>query len=300
MTATYVGMDIGATKCAILIDDGNGPPLSQTLPSTDWEAEPAELAAVWIDRALRSVLPKDAQVSALAVGAQGIDREQVALELEDALGTLGYRLVRCVNDASLLVPAAGLRHGLGLIAGTGAIGNGVDATGRLLLTGGWGAVIGDDAGAAGITREATKAALLAHDDGLPDDGLLAALLNAFQVDDAERLARSVNDLPTTEHWGRRASAVFAAAEAGSGLARAVITSAAEHLVRLVAQLRSRGALGTEVVAAGSVIVGQPALAGAVGDLLAEQHPDLGFRVLTSEPVSGALVLARRLQLSGRE
>lgn len=300
MTATRVGMDIGATKCAVLIDHGGGrPPLARTLPSTDWEAEPAAFGAAWIDRALRSVLPGGDAVGALAVGAQGIDREETGLDLERALGALGYRSVRCVNDAGLLVPAAGLRHGIGLVAGTGAIGNGTDAGGRLLLAGGWGAVIGDDAGAAGITREATKAALLAHDDGVPDDGLLAALLDAFQADDAERLARAVNDLPTTEHWGRRAPAVFAAAEAGSALARGVIASAAAHLVRLVTQLRRRGAVGTEVVAAGSVIAGQPALAGAVRELLAERHPDLGFRVLTGEPVGGALALARRLQVSGR-
>lgn len=95
------------------------------------------------------------------------------------------------------------------------------------------AVLGDEGGAAAIVREATLAALAARDEGLADDGLLAALLEAFGVDAlgaeggaVERLTRLVNDEPTVENWAPRAPAVFAAAEAGSGLAMAVIEAAA--------------------------------------------------------------------------
>src|SRR5690606_38333955 len=158
-----------------------------------------------------------------------------------------------------LVPAAGLESGLGVIAGTGSIGVGRDTAGAAVITGGWGWVIGDEAGAAGIVREAARAALFAHDDGLPDDGLLAALLDAFDVEDAERLARTVNDEPTMYHWGPRAPAVFAAADAGSARAVAVIDGAADSLARLVDQLLARRAVGSDAVAAGSVVVGQPRL-----------------------------------------
>jgi N-acetylglucosamine kinase-like BadF-type ATPase len=257
-----VGLDVGATKCAVLLETTAGV-TAHTVPSTGWNAEPVEYAATWILAIIERVLPADVRVDALAVGAQGLDNAELAHGLAEALRGAGLPRVLCVNDASLLVPAAGLASGIGLIAGTGAIGHGLDAEGRTLLAGGWGAVIGDDAGAAGIVREAAKAALLAHDDGLPDDGLLAALLDAFAVTDSERLARSVNDEPTTGHWGPRAPAVFAAAAAGSVRAATVIDGAAAHLVRLVTQLRDRGATGTDVVAGGSVVVGQPLLADAV-------------------------------------
>lgn len=293
MTSVRVGFDIGATKCAVLIEGPTGTH-AHTAPSHGWNAEPVEHGAAWIRSTLEAVLPAGARVDALAVGAQGIDRAEVGEGIATILREVGIPRVACVNDASLLVPAAGLRAGIGLIAGTGAIGHGTDAAGRTLLAGGWGAVIGDDAGAAGIVREATKAALLAHDDGLSDDGLLAALLNAFDVGDAERLARAVNDEPTTGNWGSRAPAVFAAAAAGSTLASTVIDGAAEHLVRLVSQLLNRHALGTDVVAGGSVVVGQPMLADAVRSRLALRHPELSFHVLAGEPVDGALELARRL------
>lgn len=293
MRDVVVGVDAGGTKTAVLVEDlRDGTRTEVVVPSTGWDAEPATAAATWLDRAVRAALADGDRVISLAVGAQGLDAPEVATALEDALVALGHPRVRAVNDAELVVPAAGLRSGIALIAGTGAIGVGVDEAGRTLATGGWGWVIGDEAGAAGIVREATRAALLAHDDGARDDGLLGALLEAFAVTTAERLARAVNDEPTMASWGPRAPAVFAAAEGGSRLAAATIDGAAAHLVRLVAQLRRRGAVGLDVVAAGGVITGQPRLQEAVRAGLTASDPDLTFHLLGAPPVLGALTIAR--------
>lgn len=289
-----MGIDVGGTKTAVRGIDRSGTVVADVVvASGEWDAEPVGRAATVIHGILESVLP-GRRVAALAVGAQGLDNDDVAEGLAAALRGLGYERVACVNDAELLVPAAGLDEGLGLIAGTGAIGVGRRADGRSIVTGGWGWVIGDDGGAAGLVREATKAALLAHDDGEPDDGLLGALLDAFAVSDAERLARAVNDEPTMANWAPRAPAVFAAAHAGSPLARAVLEAGAEHLARLVDQLVVRGAVGRDVIAGGSVIAGQPMLADALRRRLAERHPDLAMHVLREPPVAGALRLARAL------
>jgi len=203
-----------------------------------------------------------------------------------------------VNDGALLVPAAGLDAGIGIVAGTGSIAVGTGLAGEILLAGGWGWVLGDEGGAAAIVREATQAVLTAHDEGQPDDGLLGALLEAFDAGSPERLARVVNDEPTVENWAPRAPAVFAAAEAGSGLAAAVIEGAAAELAALVRRLRARGAVGTAVVAGGSVVTRQPLLARALEAQLRLVDAELELRVLAEEPVAGAVVLARRLLESG--
>ena len=289
MTALIVGLDVGGTKTDLVAETlGGEVVLETTFASEDWDAEPLDAGAAWISNALATHLPADREVLSLGVGAQGLDTAAVARGFEAALGALGLP-ARAINDAGLLVPAAGFATGIGVISGTGAIAVASDADGELLVTGGWGWVIGDEAGAAGIVRVATQRALLAHDDGLGDDGLLGALLADFGVADAERLARAVNDEPTMDNWGPHASAVFAAADSGSALADSVIRDAAGHLARLVAQLRRRGAVGADVVASGGVISNQPRLFDAFE---AAVDPALSVHLLGVKPVRGAVALAR--------
>lgn len=293
MTDLLAALDIGGTKTHLVIEAEAGGRLVDVVePSADWEAEPAAEAAAWIAARIARHRPADGRITALVLGAQGVNRAATAAALRDALA--GQDLpATVVNDAALIVPAAGLAEGIGIIAGTGAIGVGADAAGAFLTAGGWGSVIGDEGSAAGLVREAARAALRGHDQGRPDDGLLGGLLAAFAVADAERLARRVNDDPTVENWAPHASAVFAAADAGSTLARAVIADGARHLVDLVVQLRGRGAAGSAVVVAGSVIVNQPRLLDAVRTGLTDRLPGLALHVLRAPPVEGAVLLARR-------
>jgi N-acetylglucosamine kinase-like BadF-type ATPase len=292
MDRLLVGLDVGGTKLAVRVETLAGERLvDTTLDAAGWEAAPVAEAVAWISARLPGVLPSDAEIAAVGVGAQGVNTVEHAAELQKALEDVLPAPVTVVNDARLLVPAAGLDDGLAVISGTGAIGVGTDRAGRPIFAGGWGAVIGDDAGAAGIVRLATVAALDGHEDGAPDDGLLGALLAGFDVPDPGMLARTVNDEPTVAHWGRRAPAVFHAADAGSRLAVRVIGAAADHLALLVHRLVARGAVGSTVVAAGSVIVGQPRLAEAF-----RARVSLEVQLLTDAPVAGAVALARRSAL----
>ena len=290
-----VGVDVGGTKAAVYASTAEGVIVVDTVVSAlEWDAEPVTSAVEWLMAALTSALPEGSTVGALVIGAQGLDNADVISDLESALHQHGYENVQCVNDAALVVPAVGLDDGMALISGTGAIGVGADAEGRLVSAGGWGWVLGDDAGAAGIVREATKAALLAHDNGEADDGLLAELLHEFGVSNAERLARRVNDDPTMANWAPHAPAVFRAADAGSTRADQVVRRAADHLALLVDQLVRKGAEGTVVVAAGGVITHQPRLSAYVDEALASHHPQLQLLLLTQPPVVGAWILALRL------
>jgi N-acetylglucosamine kinase-like BadF-type ATPase len=293
MTDLLAALDIGGTKTHLVIEAAEGGRLVDIVePSADWEAEPAAEAAAWIAARIARHRPADGRIVALALGAQGVNRAATAAALQAALAGQGLPAT-VVNDAALIVPAAGLAEGIGIIAGTGAIGVGADADGTFLTAGGWGSVIGDEGSAAGLVREAARAALRGHDQGRPDDGLLGGLLAAFGVADAERLARRVNDDPAVENWAPHASAVFTTADAGSALARTVIADGARHLVDLVAQLHGRGAAGSAVVVAGSVIVNQPRLLDAFRTGLADRLPGFALHVLRAPPVEGAVLLARR-------
>jgi N-acetylglucosamine kinase-like BadF-type ATPase len=294
MIELVVGLDVGGTKVSLIAETRSRETVIESmLPSRGWDAEPASSGAGWVEQLLRESLPDRSHVAALGIGAQGLDTDEIAREFEGALAQRGLP-ARAVNDAALLVPAAGLELGIGVIAGTGSIAVGVDDAGNTLFAGGWGWVLGDEAGAAGIVREATKAALLGHDNGEVDDGLLAALLTGFGVSRAERLARAVNDEPTMENWGSRAPYVFVAADEGSALALTVILRASSELARLVTQLKRRNAVGSDIVVAGSVILNQPRMFDGFRGAVSVSHPDLAVRRLEASPVVGALRLAREL------
>ena len=293
MTDLIAALDIGGTKTQLILEDTAGNRvLDVTEPSLEWDAEPEDKAAAWIAERVRRHTPAGSRIVSLAFGAQGINRTETGRNLERELEALGYRTT-AVNDASLIVAAAGFTTGIGVIAGTGAIAVGADAGGSFMAAGGWGWVIGDEGSAAGLVREAVRSALRSNDYGRPDDGLLGHLVAAFGVADAERLTRRVNDDPTVDNWAPHAPAIFAAAEAGSALARDVITEGGRDLAALVTQLRNRGATGTDVVVAGSVIVNQPRLLNAFRAAVASAHPNLHVHVLRDAPVEGAVQLARR-------
>jgi N-acetylglucosamine kinase-like BadF-type ATPase len=287
-----VGADIGGTKLAVRAETPDAVVLADAeVPATGWEAAPVDRAARWLLDRLGRALPAGAEIAALGVGAQGCDTQEHCAHLAAALAGLGVPAT-VVNDAALLVPAAGLDRGIGVIAGTGSIAVGTDAAGTVLFAGGWGWVLGDEGSAPAIVREAAKAALGAYDAGRADDGLLSALLAHYGDPDPQTLARTVNDTPTTGNWGPAAPAVFRAAGSGSALALTVVDQAAAHLAALVTRLRDRGAVGDTVVAAGGVLTGQPLLADLLRGHLATGHPDLGLHLLTVPPVTGAVALAR--------
>jgi N-acetylglucosamine kinase-like BadF-type ATPase len=294
-----VGVDVGGTKVAVRVATPDGEVVGDhQWPADGWSASPAPAAARWLRSVISLAVPAEDEIVAAGIGAQGCDTQEHCRELAEAVAALGVRAT-VVNDAALLVPAAGLAEGIGVIAGTGSIAVGADARGTVLFAGGWGWVLGDDASAPAIAREATKAALAAYDDRRTDDGLLRALLGHYAVADAPSLARAVNDFPTPENWGPAAAAVFEAAEAGSALARRVVDEAARSLKLLVCQLKTRGAVGDTVVAAGSVIVQQPRLAEGLRTKLADFYPSLTLRLLEVPPVAGGVVLAlRRLSPPG--
>jgi N-acetylglucosamine kinase-like BadF-type ATPase len=287
-----VGADVGGTKIAVRVAGPDGAVrVDAEYPADGWDAAPVDAAARWLLDRLDRAVPEGDEIAAAGIGAQGCDTQAHCTSLAAAVGALGVPAT-VVNDAALLIPAAGLDTGIGIIAGTGSIGVGTDRTGAVLFAGGWGWVLGDEGSAPAIVREATKAALAARDDGRADDGLLGALLTHFAASDPQTLARAVNDDPTTGNWGPAAPAVFRAADAGSPLAIGVVDNAARHLARLVTRLVKRGAVGTTVVAAGSVILNQPRLADRLRAHLAGLHPSLVLRLLDVPPVAGGIVLAR--------
>ncbi|WP_406005297.1 ATPase [Streptomyces sp. NBC_00637] len=290
-----VGVDVGGTKTHLRALTGDAVVADHVRASTGWRPHDPAAAARLLTGLVREALPEGARPAAVAVGAHACETPRQCARIRDALQlSLGVP-TRVVGDAELLVPAAGLDKGVGLVAGTGSVAVGRPPCGDPVQVGGWGAVLGDEGGAAGLVREAARAVWAAHDRGEEPEALALGLLAAFGVPEVPALGAALESAShVSAEWGRHAPAVFAAAAGGSALARSVIAEAGTALAALVARLAARGVAVDDVVVAGGTVLGQPALYEAFTSALADALPGARPRPLTVAPVEGAVALARSL------
>jgi N-acetylglucosamine kinase-like BadF-type ATPase len=114
------GVDIGGTKTRILARLGSLTVADETIVTDGWrirqmEPDAAKLASIVID------LCSGSAPAAMAVGAHGCDTDEQCRRFQALLSAKTGGQVKVVNDAELMVPAAGYVDGVGVVAGTGSI-----------------------------------------------------------------------------------------------------------------------------------------------------------------------------------
>lgn len=291
--STLAGLDLGGTKVHLrAIEERTEEILLDTvLPNAGWmELSDSERARSLARMVSEHLVPLS--TVSLVAGVHGSDTPQQQELFEEALRKV-IPTCRVVNDAELVIPAAGLHSGTGVSAGTGSCATSQDTTGKAFTVGGWGWVLGDDGGATGIVREAAKAVLHAWDNTI-DDPLSPILLEALEADHPHELGFLLSTRKP-EFWARAATAVFSAEQQNSPLASSVIHSQARELVNLVRTVQDRGGDVTAVALGGGVFSGQDAFYQRFVEMLREENPAVEQVVrLEGAPVEGALRLAQTL------
>lgn len=286
-----VGVDVGGSKTHIRLEDADSGELllDQTLTSTRWASlSDQERAGTLRDFVADSV--GDRHVAALVAGVHGNDSPAQHAILSAPLNE-SYSRVDVLNDSHLVILAAGLNSGTGIIAGTGSSATAVADDGGVITVGGWGWLLGDEGGGAGLVREAAREVLDAYD-RQEEDGLTPLLLDALDVGHPHGLTHC---LGSTEPrlWSRAAPVIFRADQAGSRRARRAIVRNVQAMAGMIALLRRRGGDVGTIVCAGSVFRHQP---GLVAEFAAAVNTTMGQAskvvLLSDAPVAGALNLAR--------
>ena len=284
-----VGIDVGGTKTHLALGYGEHVSKELTVSTPTWRTHSGRQNAAALHGLVRDWLGDAGLGHPLVVGAHGCDSTEQCDEFAAELRRYFAGGVLVVNDAELLVPAAARQDGIGLIAGTGSIAV-ARVDGRLVTAGGWGWVLGDEGGAAGLVREAARAVLGALDRGERTDPLGKRLLAAFEAIDGPQLALAVTTSPSAARLGEHSAEIFAAADEGSALAGLVIRDAGRQLAELVDRLICRGVVTGQVVAGGSVLLGQVRLHDSFVTALGGRHPDVAVQLIDRAPVFGALAL----------
>jgi glucosamine kinase len=232
----------------------------------------------------------------VVIGAHGCDTTEQGRRLAATIERkLGPSLVVVLNDAELLLPAADVARGVGLVCGTGSILVGYLADGSLLSVGGWGGYLAEEGSGTGLFRDAARAVVDGHDRGERRDPLEDLLLELLGIEELRDLPAALGDMRGPTAWAHLTPPLFERAlDAGSPLVHQVIEASAEALVGLVVLAGSRGCDTATVVAGGGLVANAPWLQQALRHALARACPRSEFVVLTSPPVDGALALATEL------
>jgi glucosamine kinase len=285
-----LGLDIGGstTRARLVIDEQI---------AAEATAQSASLTAAGPDRAdsalndLLGQLPDvTGSLDAVCAGAAGV---LTARDTRDVLQarlsplTISGRVV-VVDDASLILPAAGLTEGIAVISGTGSIAVG-SWQGRSEWAGGWGYLLGDEGSGYWIVRSAIRTLLARRAEGLPAGGLGACLLEATGSSDLDALRGAFYRRPQPQYWAPYAPTVLDCPDPESAKltqeAALALADLAESLARRLA-----AADGIPIVLAGG-LMGHRALQAATVAAVTAALPTSGVRPLSDPPVAGAIRLA---------
>jgi glucosamine kinase len=290
-----LGLDIGATGSrARLVADGVVVG-DATAASASLTAAGPERAAVALDELLAGLSGLDGPLDAVCAGAAG---SRTARQTGDFLRARLSPITRSgdvlvVDDASLVLPAAGLAEGVAVICGTGSIATG-RWRGREAWAGGWGYLLGDEGSGYWIVRAAIRALLGRREHGLPPGDLGACLLGAAGAPDLDALRAEVYRRPAPGNWARYAPAVLGSPDPeAAGLARQAASALAGLAAQVAAQLGAAdaaGAAGAPVALAGGLMANERLSAATVAAISAAL-PASPVLVLREPPVTGAVRLA---------
>ncbi|GAA2473455.1 BadF/BadG/BcrA/BcrD ATPase family protein [Streptomyces thermolineatus] len=237
---------------------------------------------------------------AAAVGAAGMAglgeelRAELPGALEEALGV--RRLALAADAVTAYAGALGVRPGVVVAAGTGAIALGTDLRSGWRRADGWGHLLGDCGSGAWIGRAGLEAALRAHDGragGSP--ALLERLRERFGAPGSLPAAL----YPRSDRPAVLAS--FAPDVAGCAdrdpVAAAIMERAARHLLETAAAARPPGPECAVAFTGGLLRLG-PALLVPLGALFQEFLPDAVPVAAGGDPLDGALRIAATLSSGG--
>jgi N-acetylglucosamine kinase-like BadF-type ATPase len=294
-----LGIDAGGTKTVCFLADERGHLVSEARGSGANLQASGELE---VEKVLHRVMEeaigdRDVQPSAICLGIAGVDRESDAAAVRGIMRRIGFKMrTLVVNDALIaLVAGAGDRPGVVIVAGTGSIAYGRDATGRAARSGGWGYVLGDEGGGFWIGRTALNAVVREFDGRGPETMLTEMVLAHMHLDSPTELIHAIYAGGLHRYTiAGIAPVVQRAADAGDAVAADIVSRASIELSTAAASVITRLEMRGEpfpTLLAGGVFRGVPALVTQLSARLAEVAPRTDVRALDVEPAAGAVTLA---------
>lgn len=299
------GADGGGTKTKGVIARGDGEiivqrvagPTNQNIVGVDGAArELAGLLVSCCNEAGIHLNDLHAAVFGLAGAGEDAERKKLVEAINQVLRQFGYGVVpvRIVSDARIALEGAfGGEPGVIVIAGTGSVVMGKRSTGKVLLVGGWGRVLGDEGSGYRIGLEAIRAVTRAFDSRSSAGSLRDDLRKHFGWETRQEIINAVYrqrfDIASI------APVVLAAADRGDQIATEILRNAAGELaVQVSSAIQGLQFPSGPVPVAfcGSLIDHQTYYAKALEEAIVRLAPSVRVQPALHPAVNGAVLLAR--------
>jgi glucosamine kinase len=299
--AIFLGIDGGGTKTSCVIGDETSVLGSGTAAGSNvvrlGEAKAREALSAAIRQACVAANITPAQIERTCVGLAGAGRPEISQLVRRLLAELVSGEIEVVGDMVIALQAAfGSGPGVMVIAGTGSMAYGRNASGNTLRAGGWGFSVFDEGSGHWIGRSAVAAIMRNFDEtGDENSVLLDNVKKTWGLTTREQLILAANASPSPDLPGLLA-AVVSAADSGDAVARSVLTQAGTELARLakivIRRLFSDGAK-VPVAMSGGVFSNCALVRQVFYNSLRSEYPDCPVNSTMVEAVRGALELARK-------
>ena len=295
-----LGIDAGGTKTVCQLADEHGAVIAETRGGG---ANLRAAGSFEVERVFRAVIEdilahREIRPHAICIGIAGADRDDDAERVRTLIRRLGFDVPTVVVNDALVALVAGVgEHAAGVVvvAGTGSIAYGRDASGRAARAGGWGYLLGDEGGGFWIGRAALSAVARQFDQRGPATLLTELVLAQMGLSTPAQVIQAVYDHGLPRHViAGIADVVEHATRAGDAVAAEILGRAAGELVSAAASVVARLAMRGEVfqtVLAGGIFRGIPSLATDVEARMGDIAPRSTVRRLDVEPAYGAVRLA---------
>ncbi|MBA2276801.1 MAG: hypothetical protein H0W06_03475 [Chloroflexia bacterium] len=297
--AFYAGVDGGGTKTEIVIVDSAGVERARHRLATSNQSVVGSDQAI---ATLRQCVQEAAKTAGACLplehawfGLAGFDRPEDQSRMAPALTDL-VRTVTMSNDGELVLTALPESIGVAIIAGTGSIAVGRDASGVSARAGGWGHIFGDEGSGYDLGRRALEAVARMHDGRGPSTSLMASVLEHWRLDSAPRLiARVYGDRASKGDIAALSDIVVQSAADGDSIANTLLTDAAEALAVTGLAVARRLSFGDDVplALAGGLLASVPSLQETVIRHFTVSHPVSTVVVVTDPALSAARAAVTR-------
>ena len=298
--ACYLGIDGGASKTDYALGDAERVLGRAGGASCKIQVVGEAAARAALEGGIREVCAQagvaPAEIARVCIGISGYSQSGIDSALRAMVNEVTPAQVVVMGDNTIALEAAfGGGAGVLVIAGTGSIAFGRDASGRVVRVGGWGPAISDEGSGAWIGRRGVAAMMRASDRG-ESTALESGIRKAWEAKSREEVA-SIANRQHLAAFGALFPVVVEAARAGEGIAGDILTRAGAQLASLagdvIEQLWPGGREPVSVGMAGGVFSHCEEVRRAFEQALRRACPGAVVTPEVVEPALGALAIARR-------